>query len=238
MRQFNAAFCRQKDSTVPVGNPYIPPKDSDFNNWLNNFSTLLSANPALYGLTTADAANVATATSAWSTAYAAAIAGPTRGPASIQTKNDQRVNATAVARPLAVAISLNAGVSADDKLAIGVNPRTSGLTPIVAPTSNPILSLIGAQHLAHFLRYQDSASPASVRAKPFGATQMQLVGATSATVVTDQNTLPLIAVYTKVPVKVYLPPSAMGQTMYYAARWQTRTGLCGPWSPILPLVVI
>jgi hypothetical protein len=100
------------------------------------------------------------------------------------------------------------------------------------------MSLIGAQHLAHFLRYQDSASPASQRAKPFGALSLQLVGAVSTTVITDANTLPTIGIFTKVPVKVYLPSSSLGMTMYYAARWQTRTGLTGPWSPILPLVVI
>lgn len=223
---------------MPGQAPYLPPRDADFDVWLANFSTLLTANPNLYGQTSGVASSIATAYTAWHSAYLLAIGGSTRGPFTVSQKDDQRVNASAVVRPIATTISLNAGVAANDKIAIGVNPRTSGLTPIAAPTSNPVLSLIGAQHLAMFFRYRDDQAPAGVRSKPFGVTQLQLFGATSTTVVSDQATLPLIGVYTKVPVMVAWQSSDVGKTAYIAARWQTRTGLVGPWSPIFPITVI
>ena len=47
---------------MPALPPYIPAQEGQFNTWLNNFSTLISANPPAYGLMTSDAANIAAQT--------------------------------------------------------------------------------------------------------------------------------------------------------------------------------
>jgi hypothetical protein len=39
--------------------------------------------------------------------------------------------------------------------------------------------------------------------------------------------------FTKNPIGLYLPTSASGQTVYYLAKWTTRTGLYGPMSTCL-----
>jgi hypothetical protein len=44
---------------MPALPPYMPTKEADFTNWLNNSSTLISANPPAYGLMSTDAANIA-----------------------------------------------------------------------------------------------------------------------------------------------------------------------------------
>lgn len=217
--------------------PYIPTKDTDLDNWLANFSTLITASPGTYGLITADALAIAAAVTNWSAAYTAAINPPTRTPVSVAAKDVEKINVLAIARPYAQTISLNAGVAVDDKIAVGVNPRTSTPTPIPTPTSVPVISLISATFLQHLLRFRDEGAPATSRSKPFGVLQMQLFAAASTVLVTDPSILPLKAVATKVPVVVAWDSSDRGKTAYYAARWITRTGLAGPWSDILSIIV-
>lgn len=216
---------------------YIPTKDADFNNWSSNFSSLITAGPGTYGLIAADATAIAAAYSAWSAAYTLAINPPTRTPVTVADKDVQRINALAIMRPYAQAISLNAGVLVDDKIAVGVNPRTNGPTPVSAPTSAPVLSLIGATFLQHLLRYRDEGAPSTSRAKPANVLQMQLYAAASTTIVTDPAVLPLKTVATKVPVTVQWESGDRGKTAYYAARWITRTGLVGPWSDISQIII-
>lgn len=216
---------------------YIPTRDADLQNWADNFSTLLTASPGTYGLIAADASAVASAFLTWSLAYAAAVNPSTRTPVNVNAKDVARIGLLTMVRPYAVQISLNAGVLSADKIAIGVNPRTTGQTPVAAPTSAPILSLIGATFLQHLLRYKDEGAPSTSRAKPANVVQIQLYAAVSATLVSDPNVLPLKTATTKVPITVTWESSDRGKTAYYAARWITRRGLVGPWSDILPIIV-
>lgn len=218
--------------------PYIPTRDADLDDWATNFTTRLTASPGTYGLIAADATAVASVVTTWHTAYLVAIAPSTRTPVTVQAKDAARIGMLDVIRPYAVGISLNAGVLAADKIAIGVNPRTTGPTPVPAPSTLPVISLISAQHLLHLLRYRDQDAPSTSRRKPANVTQIQIYGAVSATVISDPTTLPLRTIATKVPVTIAWDSADVGKTAYYAARWQTRTGLVGPWSVISAIVVM
>lgn len=221
-----------------MSSSYIPAKDSQFAVWLLNFSTLLSASPGTYGLVSADATAVASVQSAWQTAYNAATDGSTRGPATISAKNVARVNALAVVRPYAQQIANNAGVDVNDKLAIGVNTRQNPGTPVPPPSTQPILSLIAGTPLNMQFRFRDAGAPAASRAKPADAAALQLFGVTSATVISDPSTLPLIGTFTKVPVNIAWDSADQGKTAYIAARWINRKGQPGPFCAIQAIVVM
>lgn len=222
---------------MPSTPPYIPARDADFDNWMVNFSTVLTASPPTYGLTPADAAIVTATASAWGTSYDVAIAGPTRGPFSIAAKDTQRVITTAAVRPYAQLISLNAGVTTAAKIAIGVNPRTNTPAPIAAPATNPILSVVLATQLAHSLRFRDELSSPSVKSKPFGVMQCYLYGTASLTQITNPAALNFLGGYTKTPLTVQWTGADAGKIAYYAAKWANRTGLVGPWSPIVSFTI-
>jgi hypothetical protein len=222
---------------MPASPPYIPAKDADFNNWLTNFSTLLTASPTTYGLVAADAVIVAGQTTLWTAAYLAAINGLTRGPNSIAVKDAARVTAQAIVRPYAQSIANNVGVLVDDKIAIGVNPRTNPPSPIAAPTTNPVLSIIGATPLVHTLRYRDEMSSPSVKSKPYGVMQVLIFGKASATVISDPTELDYIGAYTKCPLQVTWDAADVNKYAYYAAKWINRNALEGPWSPIVSFSV-
>ena len=87
------------------------------------------------------------------------------------------------------------------------------------------------------LRYRDSVE-VSGKAKPYGVMQCQVFGMASATPVTDQTALPMVATPTKSPFMLNLPAATAGQQFYAAARWATRTGLTGPWSSIINFTVV
>lgn len=222
---------------MPALPPYIPAKDAALDNWANNFSTLITAGPGTYGLVAADAVTIAAAFASWHTAYQAAISLATRGPATVATKNTQRINMLAVLRPYAQTISLNAGVSPTNKTALGINPRTSTPTPITAPATNPVLTIDQALTLQHVVRARDSIASPSVKSKPYGVVQMQLFAATSTTPITDPALIPFKQVTTKSPLIVEWSSGDKGKIAYYTARWATRSGLVGPFSPIASFTV-
>lgn len=222
---------------------YIPPKDADFQSWLLNFSTQLTASPATYGLVAANAVTVAAAYAAWNAAYLLGggtyhlpVNPATKTPETTQAKADARISAESVVRPFAQLISRNAGVLASDKIAIGVNPRTTVPTPIPAPTSFPILSLVGATPWQHTLGSKDSAAVTG-KAKPFGALQLELRCTASATPIVDPEALAFVGLYTKAPFAVNFDVSDVGKQAYYSGRWITRTGLAGPFSAIVNFTV-
>ena len=222
---------------MPALAPYIPPKDADFNNWLGNFSTLITASPGTYGLTSGDATAIAAQVAAWEAAYALVTSPTTKTKTTVQAKNAEKITVLATVRPYAQNIGLNAGVSSANKIALGVNPRTSTPVPITVPTTYPVLSITQALPLQHVLHYRDQLASPSVKSKPYGVTGLLLYGTASATVITDPSVLIFLGLQTKSPLLQSWPSGDVGQKAYYAARWATRKGLVGPWSPIASFTI-
>lgn len=222
---------------MPALPPYIPAKDAAYNSWIANFSTLLTATPLLFGLTSTDAGNVSAAESAWNAAYTLVTSPSTKTKDTVQAKNIQRVSSLNIVRPYAQNISLNPAVLASNKVAIGVNPRTSTPTPITPPSTYPLVTIVSALALQHILRYRDELASPSSKSKPYGVVQIQLYASTSATPIVDPTLLQFQGVRTKSPTTVTWPSGAAGLRAYYAAKWVTRSGLTGPWSPIVSFIV-
>jgi len=68
-------------------------------------------------------------------------------------------------------------------------------------------------------------------------TQCRVYGMASATPITDQSTLPLIAAPTKSPFQLTLPAAAEGMKFYVCAQWATRKDELGPFGPIVNFTV-
>jgi len=94
----------------------------------------------------------------------------------VGAKNVAKVTVTAQIRTYAQTIANNPGVSGDNKIALGLNPKTSTPSPITPPTTYPALTLQNQTPLQATLRYRDSAASVSVKAKPYGVTQCQVFG--------------------------------------------------------------
>lgn len=222
--------------------PYIPGKDSLFALWLANFATLIAATPATYGLVVGDATVITAANTAFQAAYTLSTDPLTRTSVTVAAKDAARAAAQATVRPYAVTISRNPAVDNGDKVAVGVNLPNSSRTPIPAPTSFPALSLVSAQPLVHVLAYRDTSTPTS-KAKPFGATGVELVRAVGIAPAVDPSAGKPVLNATKSPVQVPQEAGDVGKLATYFARWVTRSGpggvaQSGPWSAPLTVGII
>ena len=218
--------------------PYIPPRDANLDNWLANFSSLITDDPSPYGLTPADAVNIAAPVAAWHAAYELVTSPATKTATTVSAKYVARINVLAIVRPYAQQIGLNPGVSSDSKIELGLNPRTSTPSPITPPTSNPVLVLQSCSALSAIVRYRDSAASVSTKAKPYGAIHCQVVGEASVSAITDASTLAFRANATKSPLVLTFSSGDVGKQFYCAARWALRTGGFSPWSPIISFTVV
>jgi hypothetical protein len=222
---------------MPSAAPYIPARDSLLANWALNFSTLITAAPGTYGLTSGDASAIAATEASWAAAYTLVTSPATKTATTVAAKNAAKVTLLATLRPYAVTVSLNAGVSSSNKVALGVNPRTSVLTPITAPTTSPVLTAQSTSTAGTIIRYRDATASPSVKSKPFGVTSIQIWALASVTPITDPTALAYQGSQTKSPFTIAMGSGDAGRTVYFAARWVTRKGLTGPWSSVISYVV-
>lgn len=222
---------------MPSTAPYIPPKNANLIAWAQNFETLIAASPSTYGLTSGDATTITAAYTPLNADYVIISSPTTKTKAAVQAFNTQKVNSLAVLRPYSQQIANNAGVTSSNKVALGLNPRTNTPTPITAPTTNPVLTAQSTSTAGTILRYRDVTASPSVKSKPAGVTQLYLFATASATVITDPTLLTFVGPETKSPFTQAMGAGDAGKTVYFAARWATRKGLMGPWSPVLSYVV-
>lgn len=222
---------------MPALPPYVPPRDTDFNSWLANFSTRITATPALYGLSAGDAVNIAAVTATWDAAYLLVTSPTTKTAAAVGAKNTAKIDALAVVRVYAVQISLNPGVATADKIGLGLNPRTSTPTPITPPNSVPVLLVQAAGNLTVTLRYRDSSASPSVKAKPYGAILCELRAGVFTTPPAGPEFIPFFDCQTKSPFVVSFPSPSGGSQAYFAARWRLRNGGVSDWSNVISFTV-
>lgn len=227
--------------------PYIPAQNNAFLGWIDNFASLITADPARYGLDAVAAAAIQTAADNFDAAFA--LAGTTapphpvpvnpaaRTPVTVAAMAATKGASTATVRPYAQQIRINPGVTNDDKVALGLNLQNTSPSPVPAPVSYPLLSLLSGGPLTHTFSYKDSMTAVGKR-KPDGVVQMQLVGAAAVAAATDPDTLPPLPAQTKSPFMIVWSSGDGSKIASYAARWVTRKGLVGPWSPILTAVVM
>jgi hypothetical protein len=220
---------------------YIPAKLADFAIWLANFSVVLTATPANFGLTAPDAVIVDAEWDIFKAAYAISSTPATRTSSTIAATDSARASAEAVVRPYAVLISANPVVTAQHKIDIGVTVRAITRTPVPAPTDAPALSLVSAIPLSATLEY---AVPGQIgKSKPAGCTGMDLHRAIGAVGATDPAQCSYVGTMTKSPFTQAFDAGDQGKIVSYFGRFRTRSGpqgvaQLGPWSALLTMHVI
>lgn len=216
---------------------YIPSRDADLGQWAANFSTLVSASPALYGLTAGDAATIATYVNAFTAALAVVNNPATKTKATVANKDGAKAAMLDIVRPYAITVRNNNGVSNSDKTALGLTLPDQTPSPIPAPVTAPLLNVIGATPGVHTLRYADANTP-DKRSKPAGAIGLQLFVAIASGVINDPAVAPFRAFVTRQPYGINFNPADNGKIATYFARWQNRKGEVGPWSNAVSFTVV
>ncbi len=225
---------------------YIPKSDAGKRDWLDNFSARIAADPARYGLTEADAEILTADAAAFAEAYQVAQRPETRTAPAVAHKDSTRAAAVATARVFAQLIKANRGVDNADKLNLGLRVNDTTRTPVSAPTTAPVLMIVGATGGGvHVLRYADEKTPSS-RRKPAGVATLQLMAFTTPvgapTPIVSAGFDPsrggaLVGLFTTQPIEVQHEHKDDGGTATYFARWVTRTGKTGPWSAPVSMTI-
>lgn len=210
-------------------NPYIPSTDAALLAFSLNFSTLLTAAPATYGLTAPDAATIAGEHGQYETALALAVDPPTRTAVTVAAKDVARASLVAIIRQYAMIIRNDPNVTDPNKIALGLNPINDARTPINAPGTSPLLNVVFATPGGHTLRFADTLTPDSGK-KPFGAMQLQLFVNVGVAAIVDPTAAQLYGQFTKNPVVVAFDAGDAGKVATYFGRWVGRRGDVGPWS--------
>lgn len=220
---------------------YIPKRDADAAIWFENFSTLLTANPTLYGLTAPIALVVAGVNATFQSAFLTSSNPSTRTAGTVAAKDVARAQAELVTRPYAVLISLNAAVSDMDKADIGVTIRQTVPSPIPAPMDAPDLSIQSAIPNQVRLTYK---TPGTIgRAKPFGSIGVELIASIGTVFATDPSQCSPAGTWTRAPFQFQIDPTDAGKKISLFARYVTRSGpggqaQAGPWSTPLNFVAM
>jgi hypothetical protein len=219
---------------------YLPSTENGLRDWALAFSGLITANPSTYGLMASDATAIANVANAFDAALTRATDRNTKTQGAVAAKDSAKAAMVAVLRHYAQVIKMNDGITNEEKTDLGLTIDDPQPSPVPAPTTQPICSIVGATPMQHTLRFADAATPTK-RAKPQGVMGLELhyyIGDTPP-VSPDAagGTTKFYGLATKQPFAVTLNPADKGKTATYYARWITRTGLVGPWSSPVSMTV-
>lgn len=207
---------------------YMPQTDDGFWHWLQNFSSLIAADPAKYGMTQADATIITDHFEAYSPLWTKSKQPSIRTTSLIQNKDAVKAAAMGSCRVYAQIIKANQGVDEEDKSALGLRIDDTTPTPIPVPDSSPMLMIQAAFSGEHVIRYADENSPAS-RRKPHGVQFIELYCNVSHGANPDQSTAKAVGLFGKQPIKVEQEQTDAGKTATYFGRWVNTKGEAGPW---------
>lgn len=222
--------------------PYIPAADGPFNAWLDNFSAELTLAPTTYGLIAGDAVIVAAGFTAWNNAWILATNPGTRTSATIAAKDAARASAETIVRPYAQRIRVNPAVTDMSRVTIGVTVAVFPPTPIPAPLTNPVLSLVRATPLVHVLAYADAETPLT-KAKPYGAKFCQILQVIGIAPAVDPSVANFVGGFSKSPLQIQHEAGNRGKIATYFCRWQNGSGpggvgATGPWGDPISFVIM
>lgn len=218
---------------------YFPSIESDLRLWTENFHTLITATPTLYGLVAGDATIIAAACTDWETNYDALVtarASHTETPAMVLDKDVAKAEMQVVCRSYSQSVRNNPNVSDANKLALGLTLVDTTRTPIPPPTTYPVLQLSAPGPLTQTLKYADNETPTR-RARPAGASAMEVFITVGTAPAVDPSASQYRRLITRQPFVFDFASDQAGKIATYFGRWINSKGDAGPFSAATSLAI-
>ena len=221
-----------------ASSPYIPRSDDAFLAYAVAFARQVCANPQLYMIAPSDVAFIERHVNAFRAAYDAAKNPETRTKGAILEKDQCRMSVDQLLRGYAQTIKLNAGISDQLKIDLGVRPQHTMRQSRECPKNEPWLAFLGSTPGVDHLRFAAAAGSGS-RAKPYGAARLELWRAYTlpGEALPKVSEAALVGSFTKSKMLVNqdLAQIEQGKRPTYYARWAGFSDNKGPnvsaWSP-------
>jgi len=210
---------------------FIPKREAELVNWSNNFAAQIDdggVEPP-FGLTAQQVTDFVALNTAWVAAYNAAVAPETRGPSTIQAKNDAKAAMVANARELARIIQAFPALTNQERVDLGLTVPDTEPTPIPPPSSTPTLTITCV--LGHNVHYtlRDPAQP-DKRGKPTGVAGASVFAHVGETAPADPAQWQLKGNVTRTKGTVMFSSLSVpaGSKVWLTASWFNPRGQQGP----------
>ncbi|MDR0538902.1 MAG: hypothetical protein LBG74_00140 [Spirochaetaceae bacterium] len=215
---------------------YLPDKEAELIDWLDNFTEKLQTNKAKWQIPDAEVTEIVTLSTDF-TAKHAKCAGPDRSKTLVEEKDAAKAALVAKIRAMVNFRFANPAIPDVDRVSAGLHTKDKGRTPIGVPATRCLVTDL--KPLGGFrveLYFQDEAAPGS-RAIPYGCNGALLSYAFGPEKLTGYALLKESRLMTNNPFILQLPPEAEGKFLSCACRWQNNKGELGPWSEIMYIAV-
>ena len=207
---------------------YIPRSDADFNTWLTTFISALNSRGTALGVSAAEIEALQTARESWETAFNEHNEAQVVAATCTQNKKQARAKLEVLARATTRRLQTHPNIQDSDRLALGINTRSTTRTQAPAPSTHPIAQVDTGQRLRHTISFTDENTPNS-RAKPDGIRGCEIwvkVGGDAPA----SSELTFLALATASPYVAEYDDADAGKTAHYRLRWANTRGEQGPWS--------
>lgn len=206
---------------------FLPTSDLHLLNWSANFDQGINADPTSIGLTTTQASAYTAAHQLFSTRLATATDPATRTRGTVNAKNDARRALKALARELARIINAHPGVTNQQRIDLGLNPRKGEIHPIHAPTEPPLMEVIRAY--ARTLSVRVHALASDRRGKPEGVAGCSVFSYVGTAPPADLSEWTFQGNSTRTTFDIEFPPSTpAGAQVFLCACWYSPRAQPGP----------
>ena len=204
----------------------FPKRDAELLTFLVNFKDLIGAAPTDYGITTAQAAELASAVLGYQGELLACDPA-VRNQTAVMSKNAAKRSVMAMAYDLAMAIAAQPAISPPAKLALGIKARATR-SRIGPPTVRPGITIASVAGRTVTVRIHDSAS-SNARGRVRGAVGAQVYTYVGASYPSDPTLWQFGGLATRAAYDVTFADTVAGGTqVWLCAAWVNHRGDAGP----------
>lgn len=216
---------------------YIPDRDPEFDEWLENFAQELIARGLTFGFSLPETIALGTANADWHTGFVAHLDAQEAARMAREAKDALRTAAEALARPYAARLQAHPAMTDEVRQAFRITVPDRVRTPVPAPATAPLGEVDTSRRLEHRVFFWHVDAEGGRRGKAPEASACEIWIKMGGAPPSDLSECQFVAAPSKSPFQKVFSGGEANQTVHYILRWKTATGLSGPLSETLSATV-
>jgi hypothetical protein len=214
----------------------LPSGDHDFLEWTGNFNTVLAPLIEGLGIPPAEYELIVALRSTFAAALVLTDASSTRNPGTVAAKNDaHKALEKAVRKMIGSHLKYNDALTNKNREDLGIPIPDTTHTPILPPTTHPVLELKISDIRQIKLYFRDPAS--ETNARPYGVNGAVVFYDIRTSEPDDPEDLKQNVLATRSPFRLNFKDHDRGKRVYVTVCWQNEKGQRGPWSEVQNIVI-
>jgi hypothetical protein len=215
----------------------IPGSDAELAVWGGNFTAKITQNANAWEIPPAEAAALQAVYAVFMGLYAQA-SGPGRNKTLTKAKNEARDSFVAKAQAMIGFRLKNPVIPKSGLVDAGVDVPDATHTPVGKPAEHVGLTVIPTNVRQHKIVWTVEETGSKAVPKGYGGVVLRKgVPESDEAMPTKPEDLPSSELYSRNNIIVNFRAEDQGKHCVYAACWQTKTGLMGPWTDIITILV-